>query len=161
MTYTYYLKILNEKEKKEIENQLNNQFGIKTILGTITMKGSERLFLFQGELNNEEIKQFESIMPIERVGVYFAKLSDNAEGIRLTLEGSQILGKQATKNIFELNKEQVENWMKGQELDVKTEKEKTGFYLMKYKDSFLATGKVSENKIGNFVPKERRLKERG
>jgi len=29
---------------------------------------------------------------------------------------------------------------------------------MKYKNDFLGTGKASENKIGNFIPKNRRLK---
>ena len=31
---------------------------------------------------------------------------------------------------------------------------------MKYKDNFLGTGKASENKISNFIPKNRRLKEK-
>jgi len=35
---------------------------------------------------------------------------------------------------------------------------KRGFLIMKYKDDFLGTGKASENKIGNFIPKNRRLK---
>jgi len=29
---------------------------------------------------------------------------------------------------------------------------------MKFKDDFLGTGKISESKISNFVPKGRRLK---
>ena len=35
-----------------------------------------------------------------------------------------------------------------------------GFLIMKYKDDLLGTGKASENKITNFIPKSRRLKER-
>ena len=35
---------------------------------------------------------------------------------------------------------------------------KKGFVIMKCEDDFLGTGKASENKIGNFIPKNRRLK---
>ena len=48
--------------------------------------------------------------------------------------------------------------MKGQQLDIKTGKR--GMIIMKYKENFLGTGKASEEKIGNFIPKSRRVKER-
>jgi len=37
---------------------------------------------------------------------------------------------------------------------------KKGFVIMKHRDDFLGTGKASENKIGNFIPKNRRLREK-
>jgi len=46
--------------------------------------------------------------------------------------------------------------MKGQDLQIKTGKR--GFFVMKYKDDFLGCGKASQEKIGNFIPKSRRLK---
>ena len=49
--------------------------------------------------------------------------------------------------------------MKGHELPIKTGKR--GFLIMKHGEDFLGAGKASENKIGNFIPKNRRLKERG
>ena len=48
--------------------------------------------------------------------------------------------------------------MKGHELPIKTGKH--GFLIMKHGEDFLGTGKASEEKIGNFIPKNRRLKER-
>ena len=48
--------------------------------------------------------------------------------------------------------------MMGRELLIKTGKR--GFLIMKYNDDFLGTGKASEEKIGNFIPKSRRLKNR-
>jgi len=47
----------------------------------------------------------------------------------------------------------------GRELNIKTGKR--DFLIIKHGDDFLGTGKVSEEKIGNFIPKNRRLKERG
>ena len=153
-----YLKILNKKEKQEIESKLNKQFGINEISEKIIMRGKEKLFLFSGSFTNNEIKKLEEIVIIEKVGVYFAKIDERTNDIRLSIEGSQIFKNQINKNIFELNKEQTEQWMKGHELNIKTGKK--GFLIMKYKDDFLGTGKASEEKISNFIPKIRRLKEK-
>jgi len=151
-----YLKILNEREKEEIESKLNSQFGIEKVPGIIAMRGKERLFLFSGSFGEKDIKELEKCAFIERIGVYFAKLIKDE--IRLSIEGSQILGNQVTKNLFELNAEQAEKWMKGQELLIKTGKR--GFLIITHQGDFLGTGKASEEKIGNFIPKNRRLKER-
>ena len=151
------LKILNKNEKQEIEKKLNNQFGIENIPGIILRWGKEKLFLFSGSFNKHEIKNIEERVPIERIGVYFAKIVNNDE-IRLSIEGTQILKEQIKKNIFELNEKLSEEWMMGRELLIKTGKK--GFLIMKYKDNFLGCGKASENKIGNFIPKNRRLKQK-
>ncbi len=152
------MKILNKKEKQEIENKLNKQFGIKEISEKIIMKGKEKLFLFSGSFTNEEIKKLEELVVIEKVGVYFAKIDERTKDIRLSIEGSQILKNQIKKNVFEISEELVEQWMKGQELNIKTGKK--GFIVIKYKNDFLGTGKASEEKISNFIPKIRRLKEK-
>lgn len=151
------IKILNKKEKQEITNKLNEQFGIERIPGIIIKTGKEKLFLFSGNFDKEQIKKLERIAFVEKVGIYFAKFID--EKIKLSIEGTQILKNQIKKNILEINKEQVEQWMKGQELQIVTGKK--GFLIIKYKDDFLGCGKASENKIGNFIPKNRRLKEKG
>ncbi len=150
------LKIFTSKEKEKLVEQLSKQFGIKKVDGMISMRGRERLFLFQGILNEKQIHEIESTIPIERVGIYFGK--DINGQIRLSIEGVHILKNQITKNIFELNEEQLDLWMKGNELNIKSGK--NGFLIMKYKDNFLGTGKASEEKITNFIPKNRRLKER-
>ena len=150
------LKILSKQEKQDLEKELEKQFGIKSIPGIIVRRGEERLFLFTGNLVARQIKQLEKIIPIERVGVYFAKWVEG--GVRLSIEGTQILSSQIKKNIFELNSKQAEDWMKGRELNIKSEKQ--GFLAMKYKEEFLGTGKASAEKIGNYIPKSRRLKEK-
>ncbi len=151
------IKILNTREKAEIENKLKTQFGIKSIPGILLKRGAERIFLYQGNFTEKEIKKLDYLkINVERVGVYFCKFQNNE--IRLSIEGVQILQDQITKNIFELNKEQSEIWMKGNELNIKTGIK--GFAIMKYKNDFLGCGKASEEKITNFIPKNRRLKEK-
>lgn len=152
------LKILNKKQKQGIIEKLNEQFGIKDIPGKIIMMGKEKLFLFSGSFTDNEIKKLEKLTVIERIGFYFAKIDEPTNKIRLSIEGSQILKNQIKKNIFDLNEKEAEQWMKGQELQIKTGKK--DFLIIKYKEDYLGSGKASEEKIGNFIPKNRRLKER-
>jgi len=151
------IKILNKKETQEISEKLKNQFGIMQIPGILLRKGKERIFLFQGEATENEIKKIDSITNIERAGIYIGKIFEPTDEIRLSIEGTQIFKNQITKNIFILDKkEDYEKWMNGQELQIKTNLR--GMIVIKYKDEFLGCGKASEEKIGNFIPKNRRLK---
>jgi len=154
------IKILNKSEKQKIENQLKERFGINEIPGTIITKGKERIFLFTGDLNKFPLNKFEEKIIIEKAGCYFAKtiIDNGEEKIKLSIEGTHILSDQIKENIFELNDEQLQEWMEGKELNIETGKR--GLLVMKYKNDFLGSGKASENKITNFVPKNRRLKEK-
>ncbi|MBT4257627.1 hypothetical protein HOD88_00385 [archaeon] len=147
-------KILNPKEKKEVENKLKLQFGIDHISGTVLQRGAERLFLFRGELDYNHIKEIEDNVPVERIGIYFAKHAHDS--IRLSIEGVQALKDQITKNIIELNEEDSKTWMYGEEVQIETGKK--CYVVIKHKDYFLGCGKASEKKISNFIPKSRRLR---
>ena len=152
MSYEHtLLRVLN---KNKILKSLNEQFGIKKIPGILFQKGKERIFLYQGSLNEREVQEIEKTLPVERVGIYFAK-EINGE-MRLSIDGIHLLQDQITKNMFELNEEQMLEWMHGSELQIKSGEK--GFLIMKYKNDFLGTGKASEEKISNFIPKNRRLR---
>ena len=153
-----HLQILSFKEKNQIQNKLNQQFGINNIPGILAMRGKERIFLYSGSLLGKELNELEKISFIERMGVYFAKMDERTKDLRLSIEGTQLLKDEIKKNIFEIPDSEVENWMKGRELNIKTGEH--GFLVMKHKNDFLGTGKASEEKIGNFIPKNRRLKEK-
>lgn len=149
-------KIFNEKEKQEIVDKLREQHGIKSIPGIINQRGEERLFLFLGDFSGEDIREVEKCALVERIGIYFAKIVGSE--IKLSLEGSQALASQITKNIVDLTSSQAEEWMKGHELPIQTGKH--GFVVLRHGSDFLGAGKASEKKIGNFVPKNRRLREK-
>jgi len=152
------LQILNSKESAKILETLREQFGITEILGKIIQRGAERLFLYQGNLNSEQIRKLEQTIPIERIGVYFAKIVPGEEGIRLSIDGTHIFKEQITKNIFELTDKQAESYLKGEELQIKTPEQEKGFKVIKYKNDFWGCGKASLEKISNFIPKQRRVK---
>ncbi len=148
------IKFLKEQERERIIKLLNQQFGIRNVPFTMARLGKERIIIFSGELSDREILNIDEVAHIEGIGLYFAK--EEMDGMRLSIEGSQLLKEQITKNIFELDEKQAEQWMMGSEINIKTEKR--GFFIMKFKDDFLGTGKISAEKISNFVPKARRLK---
>jgi len=149
------LHILSQLEAKKVLEKLREQFGVKKIPGILIMRGEERIFLFTGNTDEKELKEIENIVYLERAGIYFGK--EELGQIRLSIEGTQILSEQITKNVFKLQtSEQFEQWMSGQELLISS-----GFHgviAIKYQNDFLGCGKASENKISNFIPKNRRLK---
>ena len=149
-----YFKIFSNKEKGEVLKMLDNQFGVEEIPGVLVSAGGERIFLYSGSLGEREIVELGQTIPIERIGVYFGKFVEDK--FRLSIEGVHILKEQINKNIFELDKEQGELWMSGSELNVETGFK--NFLIMKYGGDFLGCGKASALKIGNFIPKSRRLK---
>lgn len=150
------LRLFNEREKEKIVKQLNEQFGIKEIPWIMGKLGKERIILFSGDCSEKEIMKMDEFARLEGVGLYFAKIDEKTQDLRLSIEGTQLLKNQITKNIFELDEKQAEQWMMGQELNITTGKK--GFFIIKFKDDFLGTGKISAEKISNFIPKSRRLK---
>lgn len=150
------LQIINKNERKEILKKLRDQYGIEKVDGIFVRKGEERLFLFQGDLSEKELLKFQDKIYIEKAGIYFAKFFAPTGEIRLSIEGTWIFRDQIKKNIFELDSEQAKKWMEGQELLINSGKK--GFLVMTYGNYFLGCGKASKDKIGNFVPKNRRLK---
>jgi NOL1/NOP2/fmu family ribosome biogenesis protein len=150
------IRFIEGKEKEDFLEMLNNQFGVKSIPGIILMRGKERIFLFSGSFGKGKIKSLERMAFVERAGVYLGKIDDF--GVRLSIEGSQILKSEIKKNIVDLDKAEMETWMMGHELLKKTGL--AGFVIMRYKRDMLGTGKASEDKITNFIPKSRRLKDK-
>ncbi|HIH52147.1 MAG: hypothetical protein J4472_01310 [DPANN group archaeon] len=156
MTAIENIKILEGKERKEILDSLKTQFGIEKFNGTLLQRGKERIFLYEGSFDEEDLKKLEKITFIERAGIYLGKLEDHK--MRLSIEGSQILKNEIKKNIVELDNQEKDIWMMGHEILKKTGL--NGFVIMKYKEDLLGTGKASEEKITNFIPKSRRLRDR-
>lgn len=147
------MKPLTSSDKKRIIEQLNRQFGISELPYLIIQFGKEKLRLYSGNLSKEELYYLDKEIRIENIGLYFAK--QEPDGIRLTLDGVQLLKDQITKNIIELNEQQADDWLKGNDLIGVWDK---GWKILKYKNEFIGCGKSTEQKISNFMPKERRIK---
>ena len=147
------MKIINSSEKKKIIEKLNTQFGIENLHYLFLKFGKDKIRIYSGSLSKEELNTIENNIRIENIGIYFARIQE--DGIRLTIDGTQLVKNQITKNILKIDDKEVIEWLKGQDLNIKTEK---SFKIIKNNEEFLGCGKSNGDKITNFIPKERRIK---
>jgi len=147
------MKLIYASEKKKILEKLKEQYGISKLPYLLIKFGEDKLRIYSGSLSNEELNTLASELNIENIGLYFAK--EEKDGIRLTLDGIQILKHQITKNIIDIEDKKADEWLKGSDLDIKT---KRGFLILKNNNEYLGCGKSTGERIANFIPKERRIK---
>jgi len=145
------LKILNSKEIKEIYGLIEKQWGVKIKLDYGFLRNQKnRVFVI-----NKDISAIDtSKLRLNSVGMYFCEF--DSLGIRLSIEGSQIIGPRAAKNIVELSEEETKMWFKGEDIE-KECKDCRGFVIMKRDNDFLGSGKYTDKKILNYVSKTRRV----
>lgn len=146
------INFVKSNEKKEIIENLDKQFGITEVPFLLIKAGSEKFRGYSGHLTKEEILELNELANIEIIGLYMLKQEHD---LRLGFDACQILEKQITKNILELTDEQFHLWIRGNDLDIKIQQ---GTYIMKYKNDFLGCGKSNGEKLFNYVPKDRRLR---
>ena len=91
---------------------------------------------------------------MHHLGLYIGKIESGE--IRLSIEGSQLIGPTAKKNVLEITEKQVRNWLRGQNLE--TNSKQKAFVILKHKKDFLGSGKMKKGKVINSVPKIRRIK---
>ncbi|HLC60989.1 MAG TPA: hypothetical protein VJJ52_06190 [Candidatus Nanoarchaeia archaeon] len=145
------LKILNSKEIKEIYGLIEKQWGVKIKLEYGFLRNQKnRIFVISKDISAVDTSR----LRLNTVGMYFCEF--DSLGIRLSIEGSQIIGPKATKNVVELNEEETKKWFRGEDIEKECVDCK-GFVIMKRNDDFLGTGKYSNKRILNYVSKTRRI----
>lgn len=142
------LKILNSKEKKLILNKLKEHFGIKELdLDYVFFKSNEgKIFLLNNGISKLELDK----LRVNSLGVYFGVFENN---FRLSIEGSQLIGNKAGKNIVEL--EDPTKWLEGNDINVE---EENGLKIVKSGKDYLGTGQLKDGILINYISKERRTK---
>ena len=145
------MKILKSKEIKKIHSLLEKRFGFKKKLEyAFLMNNKNKIYLVSKDIGKIDLEK----LRINSIGMYFGEVIGNE--IRLSIEGSQLIGKDCSENILELNDEQAKEWLQG--IDIDYDYSDKGYVLLRHKDDFLGCGKVVDKKILNFVPKNRRLR---
>jgi len=145
---------IKSPEKRKIVEQLKNQFGISDLPYLLFETGKEKIRGFSGSLSKEEIFELAKIAHVEIIGIYLIN-KERSNDLRFSFDATQILQSQITSSIVEINADQFKLWIKGHDLDIKTEK---GTVVIKYQSDFLGCGKSNGEKIFNYVPKDRRLR---
>lgn len=144
------LKYMSHKEMKVIIKQIEEQwgcnlddFGKKYIM----IQSDEDINIITHDLTTIAFQN----LRINTAGMYFCNLRNGQ--IRLSIEGSQIIGPLAKHHVLELNDDDIKLWMTGNDM----EKEGEGFVIITHKGDFMGTGKLTGGKLLNYVPKIRRL----
>lgn len=155
------LSFVYKTEKKRILEQLEH-YGIKKLPYLMTISGKDKVRGYSGNFSDEEIAEFNKEIGIELMGLYLFTI--HYDEIRLSFDGMLMLKDQITKNILEVNDAQAKEFFRGQDIALtKEDKEKwknesKTFKVIKHKDEFIGTGKLTVDRIVNYLPKERRVK---
>jgi len=143
------MKTLNKKEINQILNNLKDFYGIKELKLDYAFLQNNKFKIY---LVSKDFKKIKTNLRINGLGLYFLNIS---KGLRLSIEGSQIIGKEATKNIHKITDKELEEWLRGNDLDCKDLQK---YQLIKNKNDFYGVGLATNDKLKNFIPKYRRIK---
>jgi len=142
------MELLSKANIKKILKELSNLYGIRNLkLNYLFFKNPQnKIYIINKDYNKLKDSKFNAI------GLYFAKRE--LPGLRLSIEGSQIIGPLATKNIFEIK--DLKDYMTSK--NIPCDKKLKSFVIIKHKEDYLGSGLYKQEKILNYLPKERRLK---
>jgi len=151
------MKAINKKETKQILQKIEKQFGCNDLLSRLDyiflINNKNRLYILNRDFSRIDSKA----LRIDSLGLYFGELKD--AHIRLSIEGSQIIGAYAKKNIVELTDVDAKKWIRGEVLDIDESKYNNieGFVIIKNKNNFCGSGSIRNGKLLNYIPKVRRI----
>jgi NOL1/NOP2/fmu family ribosome biogenesis protein len=143
-------KFLNKKQVKEILDLIKKQWDCELELDyTFMLSDKDKVYIVNRDIDRIDLSK----LRINSLGMYLGEIKHNE--IRLTIEGAQLVGPHAKKNVVELDDKEARLWLKG--YDIEKEASVQGFVIMKHNNDFLGSGRCKEGKISNFVPKTRRI----
>jgi NOL1/NOP2/fmu family ribosome biogenesis protein len=148
------INIFNSKDKKQFLKELNTQYGIEELPDYVyfTKEDKEKVYISNKEIFNFDLEEIKT----RTIGLYVGtKMKD---GFRFSIEGSQIFGKLAKKNIFEIGEAVRNVWITGVDIECFDERFQNQYVIVKCNDDFFASGKVKNNLLINYISKTRKVK---
>jgi len=147
------MEILNNRDARKILVKIEEQWDCKLgeLLQQYSLVVTEKKKVY---IINREMHTLSFSINSNAVGLYIANIRDKE--IRLTIEGSQLIGPKADKNVVEISEEEAKKWIRGNDLE--KEGEYSGYVIVKnVLGDYMGCGHYKEGKITNFVPKTRRI----
>jgi NOL1/NOP2/fmu family ribosome biogenesis protein len=148
------IRFIERSEKDRIIEKLKEQYGISELPYLLIMIGKEKIRAYSGSLSKVEIMELGTSVNVELIGTYLLRIEK--DGIRLSHDATSLLKDKITKSIIELDDTQASSWLKGN--DIFIENTGFGYFVLRNKGNLIGCGKLSQGRIVNFVPKERRIK---
>ncbi len=152
------LRTLNSRERKRLLARLERQYGVPAAAldgyALLHQEAKGRYHIAEPAAANLPLAE----LRVESVGFYLCAELGNGE-LRLSIEGSQLLGPHATRNVLALTDEEFHEWIRGRDVERETPLE--GFLILRHGEDFCGAGKpVRDQKSGrlsihNYLPKTR------
>jgi len=147
------MKILSREEVERIINILKEYYGIKEIPFDldefIFVKNKEdKVFMIR-----KEFQRFLKKLNSSNNGLYILKFEKN--GIRFSIEGSQLFGVFAEKRVLEHDLKDF-YYVPKEEKEIKVSNE-DGFYILRMGKDFGGSLEIRRGTIKDFIPKDRKI----
>ena len=150
------IKFLSKRETKIVEKILEKNYGAKLDFSNAVLAktSEEKIWVVAKDIKGLDISKLKVIS----AGLYLGRLKANNK-IILSIEGCQLVGKYATRNIAILNEAEAKKFVQGMDADVEksVDCEERNFVLVKHENDFLGSGKFLANRVENLISKGRRL----
>jgi NOL1/NOP2/fmu family ribosome biogenesis protein len=138
---------------REVEELIKENYGSEISLDSfnVFIRKDQKIFLASKGLPAPLIEKSDYLL-------HFGTIKRNRK-IQLSVEGSQLVGRTASKNIAVLDEENISKFVEG--LSAKP-KELVGcsignFVLVKHGNDFYGSGVLREGYVEGYIPKERRI----
>ena len=151
------LQILDKHEVAEVQEIIDRNyksgFGLKDF--GVMLGSEERIWLAARDVFAFDFSK----LPVNSVGMNFGKLKRNGK-LRLTIEGSQLVGRTAEKNVAVVADMAAEKFLRGQDVEVLRNEncdEHNFVIVRKENGEIIGSALFAEGKLKNFLPKSRRI----
>ena len=134
------LAVLDRKDKKHFLEMLKGQFGFEEKLDYIFfINNKNKIYIVNKDLAAIDFSK----LRLNSVGLYIAEQRNDEA--RLSIEGSQMIGPLAKRNVIEITRQEAREWLKGKDLEKEVDTQ--GFVIIRSEDDYLGCGRVSKGKI--------------
>lgn len=143
--------ILKSREARKVIKDIDSHWGSDMKISpedhVFIKNEKDKIFVVKKDVFDIRVKNYS-------MGIYFGSLMK--DGFRLSMEGSQLVGKSAKKNILEIDEPGAKKWMKGEDIFA-GDKPVGEYVIIKFGKDFLGCGKYKDKYVLNYVPKARRI----
>lgn len=159
MTFGVYevrAEFLQRKEVRKINGLLLENFGAEFDIDSYFYfkNAKDDLFLISRAVERINIEKIREVS----AGLYVGQLTGGS--IRLSIEGSQILGPLSKKGIVELSDAQWKSWLQKEDIeDSRFNELSQGFYIVRHKNDYFGTGHIKDGILNSYIPKSRSVGE--
>jgi NOL1/NOP2/fmu family ribosome biogenesis protein len=143
--------LADDQWEQEVWDFLKTQFGIPHLPGyRLLRSGQKRIRI----ISKAAFSLVPNVPCAGPAGLYFGEYLPHA--IRLTMDGAQLIGSHATKQIVTLSMSQAKAWLQGESIEYKSDQH--GYVIVKHNEDILGCGSLSHGILRSYVPKVRRPK---